>query len=126
MAIVLSSTPCVVIAIDPFMLRSAVEAVFARDARVQSHLVAREDDAVECARVLGADAVVVSRPVDAPDLLVVRVRDQFAGVEVSRGASRRVVPYTGVRGLVELVLAWLATWPSGSERPAAAPPVHEE
>lgn len=55
------------VAVEPYLLRSALYRLLVADARFEATLCPREADPSDCARETKADAVVVSERVDLPD-----------------------------------------------------------
>jgi hypothetical protein len=98
------------VGVDPFVLRSALHMALTQDGRFQSMMCPRDRDPGEEVANVEADAILVSRPIELPQVLVVTVC-QSAEVELRSDGERRTVPYEGLDHLAELLALEL----SGSE-----------
>jgi hypothetical protein len=91
----------IVVGTEPFVLRTAVQRVLATDPRLECVLVPAEGDPLAVAH--GADVLVVSAPLELSGVVVARLHEASADVELSRNGETRSLPYSGLMSLCDLL-----------------------
>jgi hypothetical protein len=93
----------VLVALDPVILRSALRAALANDARLEVLELHADDGFGQAAAE--ADVALVGQITDSSAIPVVFIDELSRTVEVSRPAIRRVFPYRGLPWLADLLIA---------------------
>jgi len=94
----------VAVAVDPFLLRSALHAVLAADPRFEVALCPAAVDPAACAETAGAQVLLTSEPVDAVHVCVVTLSITSEALQLTVDGERREVSGTSWASLCD----WLA------------------
>lgn len=93
----------VVVAVDPFLVRSALHAALVADSRLDARLCPLGEDALSLTLASGAQMVVVSRPLAASELCVVLLSPVDQTARITYGTWCQRLDYDDMASLCDLL-----------------------
>ena len=99
----------IVVGTEPYVLRTAVQKILAADPRLDVILVPAAGDPLELSTE--ADVVMVSGPLELPDVVVALLAETSTRIELSRNGETQSLPFQGLSRLPELFAAIASLFP---------------
>ena len=89
----------VAVAADPFLLRTALHSTLAADNRFDAYQCLPGKDPLVCAASLGAQMLLVSKPMPSSGLCVVVVSELDRSIHITSRGNRRRLAFADMAGL---------------------------
>lgn len=93
----------VAVAVDPFLLRTALHRTLAADKRFNAYQCPPGKDPLACAADVGAQMLMVSKPLHSSRLCVVVVSPLDRAIHITSRGNRRRLAYADMAGLLDQV-----------------------